>query len=208
MRTLPLPELSEVQNELVRQAFLRLLHSGHPVPETQLNVATTAGHVDAHHELDALVAAGRVRRDDNSRVTGALGLTLETTRHRLLLAGRTWHTWCAIDALGILGALDASGSIYSTSPPDGRVIEIHFEQGRPARGDLSAVVYVPTYRPGASVVATWCPNVNFFESSSVAAVWASGAGVDGECLPLVAAGDLAATRWRERLTPSGSAITG
>jgi hypothetical protein len=201
MRTLPLPELTEPQNELVRQAFLALLNDGRPVSEAQLTAATGQAASQLHHQLDVLTTAGRIRRNSGGDVTGSLGLTLDTTRHELVIDASTWHTWCAIDALGILGALEASGTIRSTSPWTGQLIEIHFADGGPVRGDLSSVVYLATYPAGSSVVDNWCPNVNLFESETTATQWAKGSGVRGNCLPLDDACTLAAHRWRERLQP-------
>ena len=68
-------------------------------------------------ELSTLSAAGRVRVDGAGSVTGAMGLSLDETGHRLAIGDAQWFTWCAIDALGIIGALEATGTIQSDQPP-------------------------------------------------------------------------------------------
>jgi hypothetical protein len=132
-------------------------------------------------------------------VTGALGLTVEETAHEMIIGTARWHTWCVIDALGILGALRESGTVRSTVPGTGAIVEIGFAAGTPQTGDLSHVVLVPEHQPGAPVLGTWCPSVNFFPDGAAAQQWANDAGVRGHSVDLLAATAAATQRWRERL---------
>jgi hypothetical protein len=199
MRTLALPELTAAQNEILRAAFLLLLETGQAVPAEAIQARRHRPQSTMDEELSTLSAAGRVRVDSAGSVTGAMGLSLDETRHRLAIGGAQWFTWCAIDALGIIGALEASGTIQSTSPHSGQPIAIAFEDGQPSGGDLSCVVFVAAYCPGTQVVDQWCPTVNFFESEAAAQAWAEGRGLTGECEALHPATELAAARWKERL---------
>jgi hypothetical protein len=53
------------------------------------------------------------------------------TQHELLIDGKHRWTWCAYDAVGILGALEADGRVHSRSPRSGTLIELEFRGGRP-----------------------------------------------------------------------------
>ncbi len=58
-------------------------------------------------------------------------MTITPGRHEISVAGTKRWTWCALDAIGILGALGASGSVRSTDPHTGASIEIEFVDGTP-----------------------------------------------------------------------------
>ncbi|GIH03417.1 hypothetical protein Rhe02_14840 [Rhizocola hellebori] len=200
MRALSLPELTTTQNEILRVAFLLLLETSRAVPTDAIQARSNAHISTLDEELANLVTAGRIRLDSSGAVTGAMGLSLDETGHRISIGDTQWFTWCAIDALGILGALDATGAIHSTSPHSGQPIAIMFEDGRPAGGDLSSVVFLASYCAGTPVVDQWCPTINFFETEAAAQDWATTHGVAGECAPLHPAAEVATARWKERLS--------
>jgi Alkylmercury lyase len=91
------------------------------------------------------------------------------TNHELVIDGRRRWTWCAHDAVGILGALEADGRVRSRSPYSGTLIELTFDAGQPAATD--AMVFMAE-EPCRSVIDDWCPLVNLFEDDQAAAAWA------------------------------------
>jgi hypothetical protein len=132
-------------------------------------------------------------------VTGAFGLTIEPTPHEVRIGEVRRYTWCAIDAVGILSALGATGSITSHSPHTGRPIELGFRDREPTSGDLDSGVFVAGYEPGSKVVESWCPLVNFFEDAAGAEAWAAEHRVSGDFVPVAHAASSAGERWRARL---------
>lgn len=148
-----------LQGALLAEAFHLLLSSGRPVPRATLARAVGCGEAAVDEALAGLERIGRTRSPAAGEVLGSLGLSIEPSPHELLLEVGRRYTWCALDAVGILGALDASGRIRSVSPATGAGIEIGFEQGRPiALGGL--VLFIPS-ATCTSVVDEWRPLVNF-----------------------------------------------
>jgi alkylmercury lyase len=70
--------------------------------------------------LQKLEQAGLTRRDPAGRLLGSHGLSVAPTHHELVINGRRRWTWCAYDAVGILGALEADGQVRSRSPTAAR----------------------------------------------------------------------------------------
>lgn len=197
---IPLPRLTKAQDALLRGAFHELLATARAVGAERLGELTGISTPNVVHELADLLAAGRVGCDGNGSVTGALGLTIDTTRHELVVGSSRWHTWCVVDALGILGALTWSGTVRSAVPATEDPIEVVFTDGHPSGGALDSVVFMPDHQTGASVIDTWCPSVNFFPDASAAARWAAEAGLVGRHVSLTVASAAASELWRDRLT--------
>lgn len=196
---IPLPRLTDPQDTLLRAAFRELMATSASV--TTRRLGELCGGIDVREievEIARLAEAGRIAWDGEA-VTGALGLTLDATQHELTIGTARWHTWCVIDALGILGALRESGTVRSMVPGTGASVEICFAAGTPVAGDLRHVVLVPEQQLGASVIDTWCPSVNFFPHTDAAEQWARAAGVRGRPVDLFVATAEATRRWRERL---------
>ncbi len=132
----------------VRAAGFRLLlETGRPVTVDDLIDATDVPAARVTEIFDSARARGRVEFDDQDRLIGIAGLTLTPGRHELQLDGATRWTWCALDAVGILGALGATGTVRSTDPQTEAAVEIPFVDGRPrlpSRSRLSTVGPTPT----------------------------------------------------------------
>jgi len=199
---IPLRRLTAGQDELLRVAFVELLRRSEPVPVSVLAELCDPTGLDTAAELELLAAAGRLGRGADGSVTGALGLTVDRTPHELLIGDTPWHTWCVIDALGILGGLGASGSVTSASPGTGLVLTVRFTEGRLSGGDTDCVVFVPGYREGTPVIRTWCPWVNFFPDAVIAERWASTHAVPGQAVTLATAAAVACRHWSDRLRPA------
>ena len=147
--------------------------------------------------LDKLDRAGRIRRDAQGRVTGSAGLSVVPDRHQIDLGGQRFWTWCAYDILGIFGALEATGFARSTSPADGRTIELAFTEGRPDA--KQAVLFRPDLSLAAScenVYEEWCPNSNLFADEAAALEWSEDRRLQGQGLTLNEASDRAGAEWR------------
>ena len=173
--------------------FRLLLDHGLPVDvehwatESGIDVATL------NEIIETSGAEGRVQFDADGRLVGIAGLTVEPTRHELNVEGTVRWTWCALDAVGILGALQATGTIRSTDPRTGAAIVIDFVQGEP---DNEATLFLLGGYDGGNVVEDWCPLVNFFATRLDADEWVTAEGLDGDILSVSSIASQAAKMWR------------
>ncbi len=185
--------------EALRSAGFRLLlEHGRPV---NLDTWTAAAGVELGTLEEALASAqakGRVQLDAEGRLVGIAGLTVEPGRHRIDIDGSIRWTWCALDAVGILGAMGVSGTVYSTDPSTGEAIEIRFTNGVPTD---DAVLFILGGYDGGTAVDAWCPMVNFFGTSDAAEAWASHAGLEGDVVALADVASDAALMWQAVVIP-------
>lgn len=180
------------------RAFFELLETGEPVPIERIGPADGLARVRT--VVDGLREHGRLTTTPAGHITGSLGLTVLETPHRLELAEGVRHTWCALDAVGILPALDRTGLLVSGVPDAGRdtseSVRIEFEAGRVSSAPPDLALLVPG-APTGPVVQTWCPFANFFPSDVRARRWAREQGVeDFTVLDLPGAIGRAAPMWR------------
>jgi alkylmercury lyase len=189
--------------EVRRAAFRWLLANGRAASAQDLATGLRCSAEELLAAVESLAAAGSLRIDEDGRVFGSAGLSVVPDRHRIEIDGRTFWTWCAYDAVGILGALEASGRALSRSPLTGAPIEVQFRAGR-AR-PAGVVLFRPddSYRERcANLYEQWCPNSNFFESRDTASAWMAENRLDGRVLSLDEATDLAGSQWRPLLPAS------
>jgi len=183
----------------VRAAGFRLLLAeGRPVTIDELATALCSDADTVGSLVATLDGRGWIRRDADGRLIGSAGLSVVAWRHEMHVGERLFWTWCAYDALGILGALEADGTVISTSPSTGARIEIPFRAGRPLRHDLA--LFLAQLWDCASVEEEYCPLVNFFETADEATAWAEKKGRSGEVLSVDEATDRGAAEWRPFLT--------
>ena len=123
--------------------------------------------------------AGRVQLDEQGRLLGIAGLTIEPSGHELDIRGQKRWTWCALDAVGILGALEATGTIRSTDPRTGATVTIEFIDGQPQAG---ATIFILGGYDGGNMREEWCPLVNFFNNRSDAETWVEDNQLTGDIL--------------------------
>jgi hypothetical protein len=109
-----------LQGALLAEAFHLLLSSGRLVPRATLARAVRCGEAAVDEALAGLERIGRTRRSAAGEVLGSLGLSIEPSPHELLLEVGRRYTWCALDAVGILGALDSNGRIRLRQSSNGR----------------------------------------------------------------------------------------
>jgi len=143
--------------------------------------------------LENARARGRVEFDSKDRLVGIAGLTIEPTRHRLDVNGKERWTWCALDAMGILGALRSDGTVFSDDPSTGEEIEIHFSAGKP---DGDAAIFILGGYADVNVKDAWCPMVNFFTSLQAAKTWVELQNLDGDVVSAARIAEEAAEVWR------------
>ncbi|WP_170191876.1 organomercurial lyase [Saccharothrix syringae] len=179
------------------RSFLHLLDTGRPVPVVALGTPAGRTAAEVRRVVDALAGSGRLTlTEDRGAVTGSLGLSVVPTRHRLDLHRGTYHTWCALDAVGILGALGATGRITSTTPT-GLPVAVDFADGEPT-GPPGPVLLLPERGTGPPVT-TWCPLVNFFTDLDQARAWSAARGLTASVVPLREATSFGAGLWREAI---------
>lgn len=202
--TAPSPDPSRLEGDLLSESFRLLLATARPVPRTTLAFNLGVDETVVEETLQAMERAGRIRRVPSGEVVGSLGLTVEPSPHELLLArgeGEPGHffTWCALDAIGIIGALGVGARVRSVSAQTGVAIELEFVDGQPtADGVVLFLAEEPAIR---SVVDDWCPLVNFFEDADAASAWAAARGVTGSVVPVTAETTArAADMWRPRIS--------
>ncbi|CAB4774729.1 unannotated protein [freshwater metagenome] len=157
-----------------RAAFTRLLAIAAPVPASMLatEVGLTEGQVEA--ELGRLAASGAISRDDSGAVVAAGGLAVTPARHRLLLGGHGYWTWCAFDGIGIPAALELDAVLDTRCPACGAGLRITITAGNPPAG--SPVVGWLPGGPCTNVQDDFCPEANLFCTEAHRATWRQTAG--------------------------------
>lgn len=182
------PEVTAVRSA----GFHLLLDSGEPVEKDDWAASAGLSRV----ELDDLLASdevkGRVQFNDEGLLVGVAGLTVEPSAHKINIDGATRYTWCALDAVGILGALGIDGSVHSTDPETGDPIDISFTDGIP---DGDATLFILGGYGGGNVISEWCPLVNFFASEDDATSWVEGKGLNGDIVSVAAIAHESAAMW-------------
>ena len=94
-------------------------------------------------------------------------MSTEPTRHRVELKVGTRWTWCALDAVGIVGAV-GDGIIVSATNSGALVLEVRDGKVEPT----DAAVFIADGYGMTSTMEEWCPLVNFFTTVDDAETWA------------------------------------
>ncbi len=132
--------------------------------------------------LRRLGAAGPIRLSPEGHVLGSAGLSVAPAAHKLWLGSRRFWTWCAYDAVGIIGSLGADAQSFSRSPATGAPIRLQFAAGQaPA---TPVVVFFPDDRGTVRTIDDWCSNANFFETREAALSWSPQRKMEGEVIEL------------------------
>lgn len=165
-----LPELDE-DDQRFSLALYRELARGAPVPPSLL--ATRLGI--SLDEIDRRLANWPgIHRDEQRRIIGYWGLTIEPTRHKMRIRERDLYTWCAWDTLFLPALLGARAHVESTCrDTDGPVrLTVGPEAIEAASPENLWVSFV---LPSADSMkrdlrASFCHNVHFFHSPDLAAL--------------------------------------
>jgi hypothetical protein len=176
--------------------------TGRPATTVALAALRAGTRAEIEAELAWLAERGRARLNAHGDVVGIAGLSVTPTRHQLITGDRSRHTWCAIDALGILAATGGDGRIESIPPDSPDTVSIGFHRGQPA--PTEAVVFVLNDDTCESVVDDWCPQVNLFRTADAAQAWQQSTGATGEIVAVDAAARAAAARWQPLFNRPGA----
>ena len=121
---------------------------------------------------------------EGRRVVGALGLSLRPTRHRVELADRVLHTWCAYDAVGLPAALGQDATAVTSCPRCGASLRLVLSGGWPP-ADSPVVGWWPDRSSCSHVLGQFCRYANAFCDRGHLAGWrAEAAQPAGEILDL------------------------
>ncbi len=154
----------------VRRAAFRSVLSGRAADAEDLARATGLAVDTVAHAVDSLVRNGQAIVDHTARIVATGGLSLVPAGHRLRLGDDEFHTWCAIDAIGIPAALGADAVAGTTCPACGRPIEVRFREGRGTHGSRLRV-WLPRQECWTSLVDEMCPQMNLFCSQEHLDQW-------------------------------------
>lgn len=173
-----LPELDE-QGRRVALATYRTLAHGEPVPDYA--VAAAAG-MDIADVQAVLRPWPDVHRNAAGRIVGFYGLTIQETRHRMIVDDVRLYGWCAWDALFLPGILGRPATVRSSSGATGRAIGVEVADGTVAADPASAAVsFLDPGRGGVDaerIISAFCHHVLFFSSTEEGEEWARDADAD------------------------------
>lgn len=148
-------DLSDAALELAVAGFTALWR-GRPVPPVELLPGRAAL---AAETAAALVQQGRAEVDDHARLVGVHGLTLHTTRHHFVHDGRSHHTWCAFDSIGIPAALRLDATARTDGPTCRRPRTVDLANGIPS--DDNTVLWLPEVADG-NLIANFCARADLY----------------------------------------------
>lgn len=98
---------------VTRHAFRAIL-DGRPATLAELPEAAGLSPAVAHAAAQRLAERGIFAVEpETGEITGARGLSLGETSHRLIIGGHQRYAFCAVDAVGIPAALEANAMIES-----------------------------------------------------------------------------------------------
>jgi len=196
----PPPDVAAIRST----GFKLLLDTGRPVAISDLVTATGIPAERVTEIIGNVRARGRVELDNENRLIGLAGLSLTPGRHEITIGGITRWTWCALDAIGILGALNATGTVKSTDPQTGHTITIAFNNGRP---ETDAHLFILSGYSEDHVREEWCPRVNFFDGHDAASEWAAANGLDGDTIAVADVTGEAAAMWESVVNPKDPQVS-
>ena len=189
----PIPVLG-ADERLREAAFALLLAHERPVTIAELAHALGQASDTIGSIADRLDGAGWLDRDADGHITGSAGLSLTHGAHKVAIAGRMFRTWCAYDALGIVGALRTVGLIETTCAVCERTIRIPIRRGLP-----------PPDRPerlwladgGADLRTDFCTPTVLLCSAAHGVTWAKDHDNRGQLLDLATATALGSKAWAD-----------
>lgn len=182
--------LDATQRAVRSAAFLRLLETGEPI-----GIETIVENIQIPERAVAEVLEGMAERGSvqlsDGQVFGIAGLSVTPTRHTIRLSqGERW-TWCALDAIGIVGAL-GSGTITSQTQEGDITLSLDNGVFHPK----GMAIFIADGYGMTSSIGQWCPLVDFFPDQASADGWAEQNEVHGRGVPITRLASVAAERWR------------
>jgi alkylmercury lyase len=155
-------------------ALYRLLARGAPVRREQLAAALNRPASEVWETLKTWPSF--IQWDDEQRVVGFGGLTLDPTQHRLVVNGVPLYGWCAWDTLFIPEILGADADVESSCPETGTAISLTVSLRGIDRAEPGGVVLSFPEDPNLEAMiedvrAAFCRQVHFLSSRRAAAAW-------------------------------------
>jgi hypothetical protein len=183
LHILPMLKSEDVQEkQILTAAFGTLPNTGHRISISDLSTGANLDSEKTSECMESMHRSGYLKLDFDQFIVAAAGLSVSPTKHEIFLDGRRFWTWCALDILGIFGALCASGSAKSYEPVEDKVIQIDFVDGVPQ--NANAMVFIADMTRVISICCDWCPNVNFFASRSSGEEWLQKNAVEGSLISI------------------------
>ncbi len=168
--TAAMPPLLGEEGRLALALYRRLARA-EPVSIAELaaDVELDEGMVEAVGE-----SWNGVYHDDRGRIVGFWGLSIPLMPHRIMVEGRTLHTWCAWDALFIPQLIDARVEVESIPPSGGEPVRVRvspraIEEVSPPHTVVSMLS--PASGFDDDVIRSFCHYVHFFPTAENAASW-------------------------------------
>jgi alkylmercury lyase len=152
-------------------ALYRTLAEGRPVAAVELASRTGRSVEEVTATLDGWP---NVFYDQHRQVIGFWGLALAEMAHRLEVAGRVLHAWCAWDPLFMVPLLDEPARVESTCPVTGRQVSLTVTpDGVSDVSPAEAVVsfLVPTRPWDDDVIGSFCHHVLYLASEQAGRRW-------------------------------------
>jgi hypothetical protein len=179
-----------------RQAFAALLDD-QALTAGQLAAVTALPAAVVERALAKLHGEGALEVDADGRVIGAHGLTRRGTRHAIVARERRWHTWCALDAVGIPVALGLDAEVSTVCPACESDIRLHVHDGAIHAEAGEPMLWLPG-APCRHVMDDFCASANLFCSAEHLDGWHRGAGEPpGQPLTLDEAADEGRRVWAD-----------
>lgn len=128
--------------------------------------------MDDHADLlGALRQQPGAEWDGEGNLVG-LGLTSRPTHHRLLLRGKVWYTWCALDTLVFPGLLGERATVWGRCAATAAPVRLEVAPtGLEAWSPRAAVVSMVAPGDLSDVRASFCSKTHFFVSAAAAKPW-------------------------------------
>lgn len=150
----------------------RLLASARPVSPARLASALDRPVEDVQRLLGQWPG---VFKDDEGRIIGFWGLTVEEMPHRLEVNENTVYAWCAWDTLWLPALLDATVNVTSRCAQTGEPVRLCVSPGRVESAEPASVV-VSFLKPDVRelrehATTSFCHYVHFFRDRQGGERW-------------------------------------
>ncbi|KAI7975929.1 hypothetical protein EIK77_002489 [Talaromyces pinophilus] len=187
-----------LEEQIRAAAFRSLVNTGQRVAVDALAAIIKVESGTIRDRVEKIHQGGHLQLDSEGFIVGAVGLSISPTRHEISIDGRRFCTWCALDVLGVFGALNASGFVKSSEPSSNNAITVEFVKGIPINPDV--VVFLADLSTDTSVRCDWCPKVNFFSSRSSAESWVQANAANGSIVSVDHLAPVAREAWSRLIT--------
>lgn len=161
----------EVAEQRLAVVLYRTLAEGRPVAAVELARRTDRSVEEVTATLDDWP---NVFHDQHRQVIAFWGLALPEMAHRLEVAGRVLHAWCAFDPLFIGPLLGEQARVESTCPVTAQPVSLTVTpDGVTDVSPAEAVVsfLVPTRPWDDDVIQSFCHHVLYFASEEAGRRW-------------------------------------